>query len=260
MIERWVPSGSSYAADIDFVFSLIFWIVIAFWFVAAELAFFWLIMRFRKKDGHKAEYITGELHHEKKWIEYPHYAIILCDIVILYFAVTVWYDVKQNIPPVDRTVGIVAQQWAWTFVHPGADGQLGNQDDIRTVEDLHLEVGKTYKYELISQDVLHSLSIPVFRLKQDAIPGRIVTGWFKPTLEGDFDLQCAEICGIGHALMPARVHVENAAAHQAWIESVGPVAVASPAEEEPAADESTQEETAPEGSEPAAAPDSESGE
>ncbi len=217
MIENWVPAASSYAADIDFVFDLIFWTVIAFWFVLVELVFVWLIVRFRKRDGVKAQYITGELQSEKRWVAYPHYLVLVFDVVILFFAIKVWYEVKQDLPEADATVRIVAQQWAWSFVHPGADGRLDTGDDIRTVDDLHLEVDKLYHFKLEARDVLHSLSIPVFRLKQDAIPGRVVTGWFKPIKTGTHDLQCAEICGIGHGLMPARVLIETASEHAAWV-------------------------------------------
>ena len=217
MIERWVPAVSSYAANIDFVFDLIFWVVMVFWFVLAEAVFFWLILRFKKRDGVPAQYITGELKSEKKWINYPHYLVLLCDVVILVVAIRVWYIVKQDVPPTDETVRIVAQQWAWSFVHAGADGRLDTPDDIRTVDDLHLQIGKTYEYKLESRDVLHSFSVPVFRLKQDAIPGRVVTGWFKPIATGEHDIQCAEICGFGHGLMPGRVVIETPEAHAAWI-------------------------------------------
>lgn len=216
MIENWVLAASSYARDIDFVFDLVFYIV-GFWFVLVELAFLWLILRFRKKDGVKALHITGYEVREHRWIAWPHYMIMVCDVVIVAFAIKVWYDVKQNLPEADAQVRIVAQQWAWSFVHPGADGRLDTADDVKTVDELHLEVGKTYHYLLESRDVLHSLSIPVFRLKQDAIPGRVVTGWFKPTKTGTHDLQCAEICGIGHGLMPARVVLETPEQHAAWL-------------------------------------------
>jgi len=221
MIENWVPAVSSFAKDIDLVFDVIFWIVIAFWFVAVELVFLWLILRFKKRDGVPAQYITGELKSEKNWVHYPHLAVLACDVVILFLAIRVWYEVKQHVPPTDATVRIVGQQWAWSFVHPGADGRLDTPDDIKTVDDLHLEVGKTYAFKLESRDVLHSFSIPVFRLKQDAIPGRVVTGWFKPIATGEHDIQCAEICGIGHALMPGRVLIETPEAHAAWIASQG---------------------------------------
>ncbi len=217
MIEAWVPAASSYARDIDFVFDLIFWIVMAFWFVLAEGIFFWLILRFRKKPGVPAQYISGELASEKRWVAWPHYLVLVCDVFILIAAVRVWYMVKQDLPPADQTVRIVAQQWAWSFVHPGADGRLDTADDVRTVDDLHLQVDRLYHYKLEARDVLHALSIPAFRLKQDAIPGRVITGWFKPIRTGTYDIQCAEICGLGHALMPARVVVETAEQHAAWI-------------------------------------------
>jgi cytochrome c oxidase subunit 2 len=221
MIENWVPAISSFAKDVDFIFDLIFWIVIAFWFVLVEGVFLWLILRFKKRDGVGAQYITGELKSEKNWVHYPHLLVLACDVVILVVAIRVWYNVKQHVPPVDHTVRIVGQQWAWSFVHPGADGRLDTPDDIKTVDDLHLEVGKTYAFKLESRDVLHSFSIPVFRLKQDAIPGRVVTGWFKPIATGTHDIQCAEICGIGHALMPGRVIIETPEAHAAWVASQG---------------------------------------
>jgi cytochrome c oxidase subunit 2 len=59
--------------------------------------------------------------------------------------------------------------------------------------------------------------VPVFRLKQDAIPGRVITGWFKPTKTGEFDIQCVEMCGIGHGIMGARIFVETEEQHQAWL-------------------------------------------
>ncbi len=221
MIEWWIPAASSYAADIDYVFDLIFWIVIAFWFVLVQTVFIGLIIRYRKRDGVKAQYITGELASQKRWVAWPHYVILVCDVFIVVAAIRVWYNVKQDLPPADRTVRIVAQQWAWSFVDPGADGRLDTADDVKTVDELHLEVDKTYHYELEARDVLHSLSIPVFRLKQDAIPGRIVTGWFRPIKTGTHDIQCAEICGIGHALMPARVVIETPEQHTAWLMSAG---------------------------------------
>jgi cytochrome c oxidase subunit II len=226
LIEFWVPAASSYAKDIDFIFDVVFWIVIAFWFLLVEGIFLWLIVRFRAKSGVKAQYITGEMKHERRWVTWPHYVIMVCDVFIVAIAINVWYKVKQDVPPPDETVRIVAQQWAWSFVHPGPDGKLDTADDIKTVDDLHLVVNKTYEYKLESRDVLHSLSIPVFRLKQDAIPGRVVTGWFRPIMTGTYDIQCAEICGFGHGLMPARVIIETPEQHTAWLSQHGTITTA----------------------------------
>src|SRR5512143_3030038 len=129
-----VVAASTYAKDIDFVFDLIFWIVL-FWFLLAEGVFFYLILRFRKKEGVPGQYITGELKSEKRWITIPHFAVLVFDVLILFFAVKVWYQVKQNIPetPDKAFIRVVGQQWAWTFVDAGPDGKLDTPDDITKV-------------------------------------------------------------------------------------------------------------------------------
>jgi len=221
VIERYLVQASSYAADIDSLIILIA-VLVGVWFLISEGVFFYLIFRFRHRDGHKGQYITGEEKHQKRWISIPHLLVLVCDLFIIVGAVRVWYDVKQNLPPADVTVRIVAQQWAWSFVHPGPDGQQGTADDIKTVDDLHIEVGKTYHYQLESRDVLHDFSVPVFRLKQDAIPGRVISGWWQATKTGEYDIQCAEICGIGHGLMAGRIHIESPEQHAAWVQANTP--------------------------------------
>lgn len=222
MLSRYVADASSYAFEVDHLV-LLMTIVVGFWFLLAEAVLFWLILRFAAKEGQRALYIGGDNKYEKRWVSIPHYATLVFDVLILVSAMKVWADIKLTMPKADETVGIISQQWAWTFVHPGVDGKLNTTDDIRTVDELHLEKGKTYHFELTSRDVIHSLSIPAFRLKQDAIPGRVITGWFKPTLTGQFDIQCAEICGIGHALMPARAFIEDAETHAAWVKANAPL-------------------------------------
>ena len=284
MIDNLVPQASTYAGDIDGVFDLIFWLTL-FWTVACFAVFFYCIFKFKAKPGVKAAYIAGETKEEKRFVSIPHFLVLVCDIAVIYFAVVTWYNVKQDMPEPDRTVRVIAQQWAWTFIHPGPNeildtpigatqldaaecekgagcgagtcisGEAGPLcvDDIVTTEDLHIEVGKKYKYELVSKDVMHDFSIPVFRLKQDAIPGRVITGWFEASREipdnpavvaakeklkaggtllasqqvaadralNEFDLQCAEMCGIGHGIMSAKVVLETADQHQQWIASLG---------------------------------------
>ena len=220
MIERWIVQASTYAADIDGVIWLIA-VLVGFWFVVAELVFFWLILKFRARDGQRAQYITGEEKKQMRFISWPHYLVLVCDVFIVVGAVRVWVEVKQQLPSEAEAqhVRVVAQQWAWSFVHPGADGKLDTGDDIRTVDELHVQVGQKYIYELEARDVLHSFSVPAFRLKQDAVPGRVITGWFEPTRTGTHDIQCAEICGIGHGLMGARIVIESPEQHAAWIQS-----------------------------------------
>ena len=225
MIQRYVPAASTYAADIDALFTLIF-VMVGFWFLLSEGVLLWMILRFRKKPGHPSQYITGEKAEEKRWITWPHILVLVCDLFIVYGAVKVWYDVKQYLPPAQETVRVVGQQWAWTFVHPGPDGELDTADDVAKMNELHVKVGTLYHYKLESTDVVHSFSVPVFRLKQDAIPGRVISGWFEPTRTGEWDVQCAEICGIGHGLMGARIFIETPEQHASWLAEQGGVSIA----------------------------------
>jgi cytochrome c oxidase subunit 2 len=221
MIEWLVVPASTFADDIDFVFALVGGLV-GFWYILTNAAFFWLLFRFRKQSGVAAQYITGTEHHLKRWVEWPHYLIILCDFAIIAAAVQVWYMVKQDLPAAEVEVRITSQQWAWSFVHPGVDGKLDTPDDIKTVDELHVVVDKVHHFQLESRDVLHSFSVPAFRLKQDAVPGRVITGWFEPSRAGAYDIQCAEICGIGHGIMGARIIVHTPEDYAAWQASAAP--------------------------------------
>ncbi len=216
MIERYVAALSTYAQDIDNLILFVA-VLVGFWFLASEGLFFWFIFRYRHKEGRKADYITGEEHHLKRWLHIPHGLVMVCDVFIIVGAIQVWYNVKQFLPPAELTIRVIGQQWAWSFDHPGPDGKLDTADDIRTVDELRIQVGTLYHYELEARDVLHSFSVPVFRLKQDAVPGRIITGWFKATGTGTYDIQCDEICGIGHGVMAGRIVIETPAQHTAWM-------------------------------------------
>lgn len=216
MVERLIPQASSFAHSIDGLILLVA-VLVGFWFFLAEGIFFWLVWRYRAKPGVKSQYITGKEKHLKRWITIPHALVLVCDVFVIIGAVQVWYNIKQQLPPADATVRVIGQQWGWVFQHPGPDDQLDTGDDIWTTDDLYVANDKTYHFQLTSRDVLHDFSVPVFRLKQDAVPGRTITGWFHPTQTGTFDIQCAEICGIGHGVMAGRIHVQEANEHAAWI-------------------------------------------
>ena len=214
-IGTYIDAVSTYAADIDFLILLVAALV-GGPFIIAELLLVGFALKFRKKEGVKAQYISGEEKDQKRWVTIPHYIVLLFDIVIIIFAVQVWVNVKQELPPADHTIRVDSQQWAWNFTHMGPDGKFDTADDIHTTNTLHVEVDKVYHFILTSKDVLHNFSVPAFRLKQDAIPGREIMGWFKAQKTGQHDIQCAEICGIGHGLMGAQIMIEDAPTHAAW--------------------------------------------
>ena len=215
-MDRLIIQASSYAGSIDGLILLVT-VLTGFWFLLAEGFFFWLIWKFRAKPGVRTQYVDGTEKHLKRFINIPHALVLVCDVFIVIGAVRVWYNVKQRLPEADDTIRVIGQQWAWVFQYPGADKALDTPDDFYTTDNLYVENDKTYHFQLRSRDVLHDFSVPVFRLKQDAVPGRTITGWFHPTKTGTFDIQCAEICGIGHGVMAGRIHVQNAADHAAWV-------------------------------------------
>ena len=235
MLERFLTGASTYSQSIDHLIFLIAALV-GFWLIVAEGFLFWLVFRFRQREGQPSQYITGEEKHLKRWITVPHMLVIVCDIFIIIGAVKVWFNIKQTIPPAEQTVRVYAQQWEWSFEDAGPDGMLDTADDIRTVGELHVKVNTTYHFELVSRDVVHSFCVPAFRLKQDAVPGRTITGWFRATRPGTYDIQCTQICGIGHSVMAGRVLVETPEQHALWIKgaSSSPYAAQAPSPASPA--------------------------
>lgn len=216
MLERYLTAASTYAHSIDHLFILIA-VIVGFWLIAAETMMFTLVFKFRAKNGRPTQYITGEEKHLKRWITIPHALVLVCDVVIIIGAITVWYNIKQDMPVADETVRVIGQQWAWSFQQAGPDGVMDTADDIRSVGELHVKINTTYHFELMSRDVIHSFAVPAFRLKQDALPGRTITGWFRPNRLGTYDIQCTQMCGLGHGLMAGRIVVETPQDHAAWL-------------------------------------------
>ena len=217
-MNHWIKGLSSYAADVDGLFWLVT-ALIGFWFVVAQAVVFYFAFRYRRKDGVKAAYITGKSWREMGWVMGPVILVVMCDGWIDVATASVWKNIKEELPAADHKVDVTGQQWAWTFRHEGPDGKLDTPDDIVTIDDLHLVANKTVHLNLESKDVLHSFCIPVMRFKQDTIPGRSITGWVKPTATGKYDIQCTQICGIGHGYMAARVTVQTQDEYDAWMKA-----------------------------------------
>jgi len=217
MLVRYFTAASTYAQSIDHLFLLILALV-GFWLLLAEGVLFWLIFKFKHKEGVRTQPAPGEDTGHSRWISVPHALVIVCDIIIIIPAIMVWFNIKQTMPPADDTIRVIGQQWAWSFQQPGPDKIFDTADDVRSVGEVHVAINTTYHYELMSRDVVHSFAVPSFRLKQDALPGRTITGWFRPNRLGTYDIQCTQMCGLGHGLMAGRIVVETAQDHAAWLE------------------------------------------
>jgi cytochrome c oxidase subunit 2 len=116
---------------------------------------------------------------------------------------------QERTPPRDASeVYVVAKQWMWKLEH--VEGQ-------REINELHVPVGRDVKLIMTSQDVIHSFYVPAFRIKQDVLPGRYTTAWFRATKPGVYHLFCAEYCGSQHSGMIGQVMVMEPAQYQAWL-------------------------------------------
>jgi cytochrome c oxidase subunit 2 len=161
-------------------------------------------------------------------------AVALAEAVLLFgFALPVWFERTSAAPTDGRAVVIrvVAEQFVWNVHYPGADGEFGEtstslmsstnplgldrgsrfgKDDITLLSEIHLPVDRPAVIHLTSKDVIHSFGLPAMRVKQDVTPGLRTATWFTPTVVGEFEIVCSQVCGLGHHRMRAIVKVESA--------------------------------------------------
>jgi cytochrome c oxidase subunit 2 len=114
-------------------------------------------------------------------------------------------------------VEVMARQWAWTFRLPGPDDKFGTRDDVVTVNELRVPAGRPVYLKLRSRDVIHSLYLPSFRTKIDAIPGSTTRLWFEAREPGQTELGCAQHCGASHYKMRGDLFVLPEAEWSAWV-------------------------------------------
>lgn len=215
---HWLPENvSSYGHRIDHVLNVIYYIVGA-WFVLVEAVFLYFIVRYRRKPGRVAAYQPGTTFKALAWVLLPAVMILAFDFGIDAVQNPVWRDIKINLPTADQKIRIRGKQFVWEMTHPGPDRLLDTSDDIQTLNQLTVPVHAKVEFELESADVIHSLWIPNLRLKQDAVPGRTIRGWFEATQEGTYPVSCAELCGSGHGTMKGELHVLNETDYQKWME------------------------------------------
>lgn len=201
------PQSSSLAAGSDFTYNLTLWLCIIF-FAAICGATLYFMVKYRKRPGHKEEITsTHNMKLELAWSIIP-----LALLMVIFGVSTYWYMDFITPPHEDISeVEVTAKQWNWTFTY--RDNELLGPDKQYVIGG-ELLVVKDHNYQLVmttpDNDVLHSLSIPAFRVKQDCVPGRYNKLWFRPTEvsppEG-YMLYCTEYCGKDHSAMLGRVHV-----------------------------------------------------
>ncbi len=212
--------ASKHGGDVDYMIVLVHYLMGAL-FVGWAAYFVYVLFRFRKGANPKADYV-GARSHASTYIEG---AVAFVEAVLLLgFAVPLWAKVVDQLPsPAESTVvRIVAQQFGWNVLMPGKDGAFQKQDmalvntenpfglvkedpagkdDVRTLNDLTVPVNKPVLIHLSSKDVIHSFKVIAMRVTQDAIPGLRIPVHFTPTAVGKYQINCAQLCGNGHAAM-----------------------------------------------------------
>lgn len=114
-------------------------------------------------------------------------------------------------------IEVLAQQWAWNIRYPGPDGKFNTADDIVTLNEMHIPVGKPVMVRLRSKDVIHSFYLPNFRTKQDTVPGATTQLWFQAKQAGVFDIGCAQHCGVSHYKMHGTLTISSPEEFSEWL-------------------------------------------
>ncbi len=205
------PNASSFGGEIDSLFYIILYITGAVFFIT-EIALVWFLLKYRHREGRKAVYIEGNTTAEIVWTAIPALIVVALGL----FSQPLWSRIKVDIPADAIPLRITGKQFEWHIKYPGPDGRLDTGDDFTRRGELHVVVNRTYSFALGSEDVIHSFFIPVFRLKQDALPGTSIPGWFRATETGQWEIACAELCGLGHYRMRGRVWVHTQEEFDQW--------------------------------------------
>jgi cytochrome c oxidase subunit 2 len=247
---RLPPLATAHGGQID---SLIGWthIFMLVLFVGWGGFFAYCLVRFRRSRHPVASY-PGAKSHASSYLEG---AVLVIEMVLLFaFSIPIWAARTGDLPPEREAlvVHVTAEQFAWNIHYPGPDGLFGRtdlklldlqsnplgidrndpaaKDDVTTLNQLYLPVNKPIIVKLRSKDVIHSFGVPEFRVKQDAIPGLTIPIWFVPNVttadmrtrtgkpEFQYEIACAQLCGLGHARMRGFVTVLAAEDFQKWLD------------------------------------------
>ncbi len=212
----WLPEDvSTYGAEIDYLFYVIYYITGAAFILVTALMILFLII-YRHREGRPAVYSHGNTALEITWTVIP--AIVF--LVLAFMSSSSWSKIKAHAPPSDFRLQVTGKQFNWEILYPGSDGQFGTQDDFKIDNEMHVPVNKVIHVILKAKDVIHSFYLPNLRVKQDAVPGREILVWFEATKAGKYELPCAELCGFGHSGMLGWLYVDTPEDYAKWVKEI----------------------------------------
>lgn len=201
-------AASAEATRIDTLFDAHF-LLISFLFSLIVVLMLYAVVVFRRRPGDEGDgqFIHGSTSLEVAWTVAPLIAVV-------FFGAWGWSLLNDITAPAPEPliVEVEGRQWAWNFAYPDAEGA--------TSAELVLPVGRPVELHMESVDVLHSFWVPEFRVKQDLVPGRETVLRMTPSVEGQYKVRCAEICGLSHAYMLAPVRVVSQAVYEDYLEQI----------------------------------------
>jgi len=239
--------ASEHGAEVDKFIIYVHYLMIVL-FVGWGSYFLYALWRFRQSRNPKADYV-GVTSHASSYLEL---AVAAVEVVLLIgFAVPLWARVADQFPKESESVmmRVVGQQFAWSARYAGTNGVFGKQDislvtpanplglyqlddklkaeDLDGMDDISLPanadiavpLNKDVILSVTSLDVIHSFKVPAFRMTQDAIPGLRLPVHFKATKTNTYQINCAQLCGVGHASMKGIIKVLPQDEFDAWLKS-----------------------------------------
>lgn len=199
----WPELAASEAGGVDFV-TLVVLGICSFFALGVFFCMLFFLVVYRQGSGaDRSDPPLGSHRLEIGWIVLP----TLLSLVLFGVGAREYYRLYQQPESTDLTVDVVGMQWMWIMHYPHG---------AKEINRIHVPLGKRVTLRMISQDVIHSLFIPDFRVKHDVLPGRYTYLWFEPTRVGQFHLYCAEFCGTSHAAMGGWVEVMTPEDYQRW--------------------------------------------
>ena len=233
--------GSAHAAEIDTIMLLVHALMLAL-AVGWGAVFAYTLVRFRRSRHPRADYRGAN----SRYSTYTEAGIVIAELVLLVgFSIPAWATRVRDLPPEHEAlvIRVVAEQFAWNVHYAGRDGSFGEmdpnllaadnplgldprspgaRDDISTINEIVVPLVRPVIVRLSAKDVIHSFGVPAMRIKQDANPGMMTPVWFTPTVIGEFDVACSQLCGLGHYRMKAILRVVTPGEFERWLSSQAP--------------------------------------
>lgn len=198
--------ASNFVEGVDMSFVVIFGISF-FFLIAITAVMILFVFKYDKKRNPKATQIYGSHTLEIIWTVVP---LIL--VMVMFFYGYKGYVTMRDVPDDAMPVKVISYMWDWDFEY----------ENGKVSKDLYVPIDKAVKLNLLSLDVVHSLYIPAFRVKEDVVPGIDNYMWFIAGVEGEFDVLCAEYCGLRHSYMSAKVIVMPENEFDTWLADFDP--------------------------------------